>query len=436
MCLSPITKLITLANGGKEVVTFPCGRCLECVAKYQNEWSLRLSEEAKHWQFAIFVTLKYGNSRIPLADVDISEHYDYITTTLSRLPANRIGGRYVTSDYEYLHPTAGNVRCVPVLAKADIQTLFKRVRARLTDYNIKDSNAFKYYVTGEYGPTTLRPHWHAIIYTDILPCILTPILSDVWHDIAGDVGDTKHHFDSSVVRDAVQVGRYVAKYCSKPAAFENPYVVAGLISRPCHLISKGIGSRLRDDICSRVQSLCKRYNVPYTPRREILAQMRECRKAGKSYAAIRFNRIVRRPPDAFFAELEDLFTRKIMSHGKLLTYSVPRYYKDCAMPQTIYYTTRYNEKKQCYEDIEILRKDPKSTLAEARRAYIALCQLEDYNRRVADIMARTGVSYDAAHRLAAVEEVENLYTRYRTRLNAFVKFYGKGYYKSITTNYE
>ena len=37
MCLTPITKRITDSHGKVKVVTFPCGHCVECVAKYQNE---------------------------------------------------------------------------------------------------------------------------------------------------------------------------------------------------------------------------------------------------------------------------------------------------------------------------------------------------------------------------------------------------------------
>lgn len=89
MCLQPITKVIDSVDG-KRVCTFPCGHCVECVAKYQNEWSIRLAAEAKQWKYAIFCTFKYGNSRVPLADVTLTEEQrSFVNTSLASLAPNQ-----------------------------------------------------------------------------------------------------------------------------------------------------------------------------------------------------------------------------------------------------------------------------------------------------------------------------------------------------------
>lgn len=442
MCLSPITKKI-LVNGQEEMVTFPCGHCLECVAKYQNEWALRLTAEASCHQFALFCTLKYGNSRVPLFDCTLSpEVRAYVNSSLASLPANRtISPRYNSYEYDYLKVSEESERTIPVLSKSDIQILIKRVRSRLEYYNIDGRTALKYFITGEYGPSTLRPHWHAIIFSDVLPCILKPILADEWGKIAADKGDYKHHFDCSVVRDAHAVGQYVAKYCSKPAQFDNPYVVAGIIPKPCHLISKGIGQILRDECERKVMELCERYNVRYykpSDLREVFRQLKEAARKDvfpsdvtPGLAASRqidFCRIVPVPPKEFFGELESIFSIQKMSHDTVLRYSLPRYYKDWLMPQCIYFTTRYNEKKHEYEEIEILRKDPHSTIAEGRRAYVNTLIVDEYNRHISDIMQRLGVDESTAHSIATRDAQSALSARARDRFKRFVKFYNKGYF--------
>lgn len=61
MCYSPIT--IKTPQGYKKV---PCGRCLECLTKYQNDWSARMYEELKANQGkAVFFTLTYDELHVP-----------------------------------------------------------------------------------------------------------------------------------------------------------------------------------------------------------------------------------------------------------------------------------------------------------------------------------------------------------------------------------
>ena len=61
MCYSPIT--IKTPEGYKQV---PCGHCLECLNKYQKEWSNRMYEELKsHNGKAVFFTLTYDDKSIP-----------------------------------------------------------------------------------------------------------------------------------------------------------------------------------------------------------------------------------------------------------------------------------------------------------------------------------------------------------------------------------
>ena len=54
-------------SGNGQVVYRPCGKCLDCLRQYQQDWTIRLSEECKAWapDSVIFFTLTYADENIP-----------------------------------------------------------------------------------------------------------------------------------------------------------------------------------------------------------------------------------------------------------------------------------------------------------------------------------------------------------------------------------
>lgn len=89
----------------------PCGKCEGCLIDKANDWATRAYLESQKWPYNAFLTLTYDNEHLPK------------------------------------HRT---------LVKADLQKFWKRLR--------KAGHKFKYLCCGEYGPTTLRPHYHAIVF--------------------------------------------------------------------------------------------------------------------------------------------------------------------------------------------------------------------------------------------------------------------------------
>jgi len=118
-CFTPITLQ-------KTKVLAPCGRCYACLRNKQREWFVRLTEEAKVAKNCFFVTLTYDN-----------EH----------LPIDKDGNSYV--------------------CKKDVMYFRKRLYK-----NMGSPSDFRYYIASEYGPKTMRPHYHAILFnvseTDII----------------------------------------------------------------------------------------------------------------------------------------------------------------------------------------------------------------------------------------------------------------------------
>lgn len=199
MCYNPLTITIKEPNatGGIRRVAVPCGKCFQCLRDYQNSWSIRIQEEFNHYGYGYFFTLTYNSDSVPLV---------------------------CDSDSGLLYQS---------VCQSHVQDWLKRFRTRLSRKEGKVKEGIKYFITSEYGPRTLRPHYHGVIFgVDDIEFRL--LLSD-WQSRFG--------FTTYKLIPACNCGgasRYVAKYCSK-GFFKNPYEVQGIVRRTFHLVSKGFG---------------------------------------------------------------------------------------------------------------------------------------------------------------------------------------------------
>lgn len=166
-------------------IAVPCGRCPSCVFSTAQEWRVRIDEEFRNSQNAAFITLTYNDESLPLS----------------------VGTNF-----------NGQSVVVPAVCKRDIQLFLKRLRAH---YN---TSSIRYYIVSEYGPTTLRPHYHGILFN--IPgfdpcnpkslCKLSEVIAEKW--------------DNGFVKiDTVNPARvgYVTKYiCSTmdlPCEYVKPF---------------------------------------------------------------------------------------------------------------------------------------------------------------------------------------------------------------------
>lgn len=140
-CLHPIV----VPNSENPVA---CGNCLPCLARARRDWALRLHFERKASQNAYFLTLTY-------------------------------------SDENLVYGEDG----VPSLCKGDISEFLKCIRnASRERISVVDASGNlvrkrvnrtpRWFVVGEYGPKTQRPHYHAIVF-NIKPEVLRS-LSSYW----------------------------------------------------------------------------------------------------------------------------------------------------------------------------------------------------------------------------------------------------------------
>lgn len=119
MCITPLT----IKNPAKVIynpsrdraIRVPCGKCPQCLKRRQNQWAFRLNEEKKKSTSCSFITFTYEDP-----------------------PLTSCGKQ--------------------TLKKKDFQDFMKRLRKQIKNYGIK------YYMCGEYGGITQRPHYHAIMF--------------------------------------------------------------------------------------------------------------------------------------------------------------------------------------------------------------------------------------------------------------------------------
>lgn len=139
-CLSP--SLIYTAKGTMKV---PCNRCMACRINKGQEWSLRLLYELEKKE-GFFVTLTYDDDHLPFDGSLVKKH---------------------------------------------MQDFNKRVRKHFFG---NGKGEYSYYLCGEYGPFTMRPHYHLAMFgVDLEPfkwnfikfqdghaIYTSPLLSELW----------------------------------------------------------------------------------------------------------------------------------------------------------------------------------------------------------------------------------------------------------------
>lgn len=165
-------------------IVVPCGHCIGCRLDYSRSWADRMMLELEIAGKGLFVTLTYDNDHIPVSEW--------------------------SNDLEPLNYT---------LDKRDCQLWMKRLRREYSDVKIR------FYLAGEYGENTGRPHYHCILFGiglddvgDLVPhgrnelgqqYYICPRLSKTWSRGFVLVSDVSW-------KTCAYVARYVTKKLSGP----------------------------------------------------------------------------------------------------------------------------------------------------------------------------------------------------------------------------
>lgn len=180
MCFFPNPNLnINSIAYKKGVEYFDCGVCPECLQKRSSVWALRAVYEAR-------------------------EHVDNCMVTLT----------YDTYKYDSRGKVVGENPVNPdlVVSKRHAQLFLKRLRKAFPD------NKIKYILCAEYGSTTHRAHYHAIIFNLKFPDLVYYKKSKRGNPIYKSALLTKIWSHGICTVDCINVGAAVARYCTKYCA--------------------------------------------------------------------------------------------------------------------------------------------------------------------------------------------------------------------------
>ena len=259
-CYHPL-RIYNVARG--EFDWHNCGKCPYCLKMRSDELTQRCYKESEQHPYAIFFTLTYDNEHIPYLERfgkwwilrNRSEVVDGDSTVIIH-----------DSEVQGVHTIESNecpidIECFGVLWKQDIINFKKRLFINLRRYvqrnskyyqslfvdgKIKETPLFRIFINGEYGPTSLRPHYHGILWFDD-KCLAQDFLDpyrnsakasdrDLWHGLIYESWQmcSPNRCDSQHVSKAAP--SYVASYVS--STYSLPDVLQAKPFRPKVLASK------------------------------------------------------------------------------------------------------------------------------------------------------------------------------------------------------
>ena len=151
-------------GGIAQALELPCGQCIGCRLERSRQWAMRCTHEAQQHAVNSFITATYNDENLPERGQLVYAHW---------------------------------------------QSFMRRLRKQT-------GKKIRFFVSGEYGETTERPHYHAIIF------------GHHWHDQTplSQLGEQKY-FRSEILNRQWQKGNcvigavtfesaaYVARYCLK-----------------------------------------------------------------------------------------------------------------------------------------------------------------------------------------------------------------------------
>ena len=219
-----------------ERVWVACRRCKCCLNKKTSAWSGRVANECKLHAYSAFVTLTYDNEHLPLYQPECMNERGEMVWTSNRFCDEKV----IVGNYDFIKVSNSDVQAVAYCCKSDIVKFFKRLRSKLSYYfkkhHIITNEKIRYFVCSEYGPKTLRPHYHAIIWFDSeeVARVIEKMLSSSWSN-----GFTDFEYVNSTAP------QYVAKYVS--GNFVLPEILQHDACRTFHLQSQAPSVGYRSD---------------------------------------------------------------------------------------------------------------------------------------------------------------------------------------------
>lgn len=275
--------------------------------------------------------------------------------------------------YDYMHPgRVGYGTQILVPDKDGFVKFLKRLRENIVNHYAPrhwDEDAkkmvrsvsrsspsvfVKYLYCCEYGPNTLRPHYHLILFSNMSYHFLRGMVKLTWKNGYCDVSKVEVKPNETVTQAVMS---YVSKYIYKPEFFENPYITSGILPRPHRGQSHGIGERYVDEV---LLPNIKHVNELYKD------------KIKGDYHG--YNR-------DYIKVLRNCF--RVFSGGYV--YNLPRYYKNLVLPQKLVRSVSMDYKTRTEVEREVWRVDGDAPISVALTSDVLDTLDEDFQREFEDI---------------------------------------------------
>lgn len=213
-------------------VQVSCGKCEACCNTHAAKWVQRLDLEAQCHKYTLFVTLTYDDFHVPQVVRLRKDSYPnaaYIDSETGQIfDVRDIKESFDSADWQYI----ADSKVLNVLSKRDFQKFIKLLRYYFTQTD--ETAKLRYYLCGEYGPRTYRPHGHMLLFFDSERCLsqIEILLSKSWPH--------GHIHDPHLVHGSAS--EYVAAYVNSLSSLPRIYLHKWL--KPFTLFSKtpSIGS--------------------------------------------------------------------------------------------------------------------------------------------------------------------------------------------------
>lgn len=370
----------------------PCGKCIECLKKRQNDLACRCEREAVLRGSMHFVTLTYEDPYLPFAcrlqvlDVESGEIIsqepfkivtrsefgnDDLSFEFREELISEFRTRVKSSEPIYINKLAFvspeddcleyYYQFTPTLNRRDLRLTIKRFRLYYKRQFKKSLPEFSYVACGEFGPKTCRPHYHLAFFglTDEQVAFFVSLwqygTQKNWKRVNARNDDGTNGFQIA--------SKYVGKYLSK-GKFECSSVKCKDAEKGRLCMSKGLGANLNYQMISYYRA----YDIfgPYDPDTLVLS--------GTNRQKLTSDQI-----DNLFAVIEQRNCIEINNHKTAL----PLY-----LVRKIWYT--YDKVKKSYRSLTlrslhsiVLRDRFISNTQREFESYISQFSSEDFSEAVA-----------------------------------------------------
>lgn len=185
-----------------EPVVVPCGSCPSCVLRRSGIQTNLLTSYSAQFRFVYFVTLTYAPRFLPtlevsvvetctddIADVSVVPHIDNLDardpntylfgfrsvprSASIRLKNSTVERTFKDPEVKFTYPMKSKdllsilekikhsvPNRIPYVCNRDLDLFLKRLRSYYPNEKLR------YYAVSEYGPTSFRPHWHLLLFSN------------------------------------------------------------------------------------------------------------------------------------------------------------------------------------------------------------------------------------------------------------------------------